>query len=53
MAFPLNHHIKRGLLINALGGIMKLISGNLDRGDARQFDETINGLKTNQRRIIK
>lgn len=42
---------KRGL-INALGSVVKFISGNLDQEDAKRYDEAIEQLQSNQDKII-
>lgn len=42
---------KRGL-INALGSVVKFISGNLDQEDAKRYDEAIEHLQSNQDKII-
>lgn len=44
--FP-NIRIKRGL-INPLGSLIKMITGNLDNDDAIQYDKLINEMKTQQ-----
>lgn len=41
---------KRGL-INPLGSIIKIITGNLDHDDAMRYDSIINGLKTREQGI--
>lgn len=49
---PTSPRNKRGL-INALGGAIKVITGNLDAEDARIFQMKIEELTKNQRKIIK
>lgn len=47
---PLNRRYKRGL-INGLGSIIKVITGNLDHEDARHYDEAIGSLTNNQMKM--
>lgn len=47
-----NHRNKRAL-INALGTIIKTISGNLDNEDAERYNKAIINLQNNQKNIIK
>lgn len=42
---------KRGL-VNALGSVIKSISGNLDYNDALKYDDALNILKKNQDKIV-
>ncbi|KAG5869271.1 hypothetical protein JTB14_000317 [Gonioctena quinquepunctata] len=44
--YPL--HRRKRALINALGSIVKAISGNLDQDDAEKYDNTISTLQRNQ-----
>lgn len=46
-----NIRTKRGL-INALGSVVKFISGNLDQEDAKRYDMAIQQLQDDQDRII-
>lgn len=46
------HRSKRGL-INALGSIIKTISGNLDNEDAERYNKAILALQNNQKNIIR
>lgn len=46
-----NETRKKRALINALGNIIKTITGNLDEDDAEYFDQNINSLKQNQNNL--
>lgn len=45
------HRVKRGL-VNALGSIIKSISGNLDAEDAAHYDKAISDLENNQKKVV-
>ncbi|KAG5868034.1 hypothetical protein JTB14_034369 [Gonioctena quinquepunctata] len=49
--YPL--HRRKRALINALGSIVKAISGNLDQDDAEKYDSAISTLQRNQVNVIR
>lgn len=38
-------------MIDALGSVVKVVTGNLDDEDAKQYDKTLSYLKINQKEI--
>ncbi|KAG5860956.1 hypothetical protein JTB14_011865 [Gonioctena quinquepunctata] len=49
--YPL--HRRKRALVNALGSIVKAISGNLDQDDAEKYDSAISTLQRNQVNVIQ
>lgn len=50
--YPFENIRTKRALINALGSVVKFISGNLDQEDAKHYDEAIDQLQINQDKII-